>query len=133
MAKGVSTVLAARQTSRRSTRPTAFAPARRRDGAPLPRGKVLSLATFRIARVPTRKARSAWRDGDAVIALAVLWIASAVRVVGAFERHEVFGTEATLAFICLIIAPLLVFRGQREGGGRRGSATGHRPTSPGAA
>ncbi|HEY4012935.1 MAG TPA: hypothetical protein VGM06_06340 [Polyangiaceae bacterium] len=69
--------------------------------------------------MPTRKPRGSWHDGDAVIALAVLWVASAVRVAGAFERREVFGAEATLAFICLVLAPFLVFRGKRGGGGPR--------------
>jgi hypothetical protein len=128
-------VLAARnQTSRRSTRPSAYAPARRRDGAPLPRGQVLSLASYRVGRAPPRKARRSWRDADAVVALAVLWVASAVRVVGAFERREVFGTEATLAFVCLVIAPFLVCRRtSRDGGGRRAAPTVSRPSSPGAA
>jgi hypothetical protein len=120
-------VLAARQTSRSSTRPLAFAPARRRDGAPLPRGKVLSLASYRIGRPSPRKARGAWRDADAVVALAVLWVASAVRVIGAFERREVFGTEATLAFLCLVLAPFLVFRGRsKDVGTRRGAPTTNR-------
>jgi hypothetical protein len=112
-------VLAARQTSRRSTRSVVLSPARRRDGAPLPRGNVLSLANYRVARAPARKSRGSWRDRDAVIALAVLWVASAIRVVGAFARREVFGTEATLAFLCLVLAPVLVLRGGgREVAGR---------------
>lgn len=126
-------MLAARPpTSRRSTRPNAFAPARRRDGAPLPCGQVLSLASHRIGRAAPRRARRPWRDADALIALAVLWVASAVRVVGAFERHEVFGAEASLAFVCLVIAPFLVFRDRpRDGGGRRGAPTANRPRSHG--
>jgi hypothetical protein len=107
-------VLATRQISRRSTRPGVFSPARRRDGAPLPRGDVLLLANYRVGRLPARKSRALWRDRDAVIALLVLWVASAVRVVGAFARHEVFGTEATLAFVCLVLAPVLVLRGGRH-------------------
>ena len=105
-------MLAARQTSRRSVRPTAYAPARRSDGAPLPRGNVLTLPIRRIARVQPRRERRPWRDTDAVVALVVLWVASAIRVAGAFARHEVFGAEASLAFLSLVLAPFFVLRGR---------------------
>jgi hypothetical protein len=32
----------------------------------------------------------------------LVWVASLVRVVGALVRHEVFGTEATLALMTLV-------------------------------
>ncbi len=51
-----------------------------------------------------------WSDADLLIALFVLWIASAVRVGGAFARHEVFGAEATLAFMSLVLVPWLFVR-----------------------
>jgi hypothetical protein len=51
-----------------------------------------------------------WNDADVLVALFVLWIASAVRVGGAFARHEVFGAEATLAFMSLVLVPCLFFR-----------------------
>jgi hypothetical protein len=51
-----------------------------------------------------------WGDADVLVALFVLWIASAVRVGGAFARHEVFGAEATLAFMSLVLVPCLFFR-----------------------
>jgi hypothetical protein len=62
--------------------------------------------------VPTRSGRFSpqWRDGDVLVALLVLWIASAVRVVGAGMRHEIFGTEATLAFLSFVLVPCIFFR-----------------------
>jgi hypothetical protein len=45
-----------------------------------------------------------------LVALLVLWIVSAIRVAGAAARHEVFGAEATLAFLSLILVPCIVFR-----------------------
>lgn len=51
-----------------------------------------------------------WRDGDVLVALLVLWIASVVRVWGAAVRHEVFGTEATLALLTFVLVPCIFFR-----------------------
>ena len=49
-------------------------------------------------------------DGDVVVAMLVLWSASVVRVVGAVARHEVFGTEASLAFMSAVIVPWVLAR-----------------------
>ena len=61
------------------------------------------------ARDPARRGLR-WTDGDVLVALVVLWIASLVRVWGAFARHEVFGSEATLAFMSLVLVPCLFLR-----------------------
>ena len=42
--------------------------------------------------------------------LALLWLASAYRVVMAAAGHEVFGVEASLAFVCLLAIPWFAFR-----------------------
>lgn len=40
------------------------------------------------------------------VPLLVLWLASGARVGLAFAHHEVFESEATLAFACLVALPL---------------------------
>jgi hypothetical protein len=62
-----------------------------------------------------------WRDGDVLIALLLLWVASAVRVVGAAVRHEIFGTEATLALMSLVFVPCILFRARPRTERRRSS------------
>jgi hypothetical protein len=62
------------------------------------------------APTPSGRFSPRWRDGDVLVALLVLWIASVVRVVGASVRHEVFGTEATLAFMSFVLVPCIFFR-----------------------
>ena len=47
-------------------------------------------------------------DADLIPAFALVWVASLVRVVGGFARNEVFGTEATLALLMVIVLPLLL-------------------------
>ena len=61
------------------------------------------------ARSPARRGLRS-DDVDVLVALVVLWIASLVRVGGAFARHEVFGAEATLAFMSLVLVPCLFLR-----------------------
>lgn len=59
-------------------------------------------------RVPVRRTlRDRFRgaDRDLLPAMALFWAISAVRVVGALLRHEVFGTEATLALMALVAIP----------------------------
>jgi hypothetical protein len=46
-----------------------------------------------------------WMDGDVAAILVVFWIASVVRVVGAAMHHEVFGAEASLAFMSVLAVP----------------------------
>ena len=64
------------------------------------------------AEVPRRPETARIRrvDGDVVVAMLVLWIASVVRVAGAVARHEVFGTEASLAFLSAVIVPWVLVR-----------------------
>jgi hypothetical protein len=42
-------------------------------------------------------------------ALGVLWVTSLVRVLGAVHRHEVFGSEATLALLVVALVPKLIY------------------------
>ncbi len=62
------------------------------------------------ATPPLARFRPRWRDGDVLVALLALWLASVVRVVGAGIRHEVFGAEATLAFMSVVLVPCIFFR-----------------------
>jgi hypothetical protein len=66
------------------------------------------------------------RNGDVLVALLFLWVASAVRVVGAAMRHEIFGTEATLALMSLVLVPCGFFRARPRTELRRSSD----PTRP---
>jgi hypothetical protein len=59
---------------------------------------------------PRQAARARHLDGDVLVAMLVLWIASVVRVAGAAMRHEVFGTEASLAFLSAAIVPWVFAR-----------------------
>jgi hypothetical protein len=53
-------------------------------------------------------------DGGSDVAfrfvLLVLWVCSAVRVGAAASGHEVFGAEASLAFVCMTAIPWLAVR-----------------------
>jgi hypothetical protein len=51
-----------------------------------------------------------WRDADVLLALSALWVVSVVRVAGAAVHHEVFGAEATLAFLSMFAIPWLAVR-----------------------
>ncbi len=46
-------------------------------------------------------------DRELLPFLALFWIMSVARVVAAFVRHETFGAEATLAFLAVLLLPLL--------------------------
>jgi hypothetical protein len=48
-------------------------------------------------------------DEDLGPVLALVWVASVARVVGAFARHEVFGAEATLALLAAVWTPRYLF------------------------
>ncbi len=48
-------------------------------------------------------------DGTAVAALVVLGLVSAIRVMGAIVRHDVFGGECTLALLCLLTLPWIAW------------------------
>jgi hypothetical protein len=51
-----------------------------------------------------------WRDADILLALSALWVVSVIRVVGASVHREVFGAEATLAFLSMFAIPWLAVR-----------------------
>jgi hypothetical protein len=59
---------------------------------------------------PAARTSSRWRDADVLIAMGVIWIVSVVRVAGAAVHREVFGAEATLAFLSMFVIPWLVVR-----------------------
>jgi hypothetical protein len=75
-------------------------------------GAVTSSAESAPATPQASRARSTrrWRDADLLLALSVLWIVSVVRVVGAATHREVFGAEATLAFLSMFAIPWIVVR-----------------------
>jgi hypothetical protein len=56
------------------------------------------------ARIPVPPER------DLKVLLAVFWLISAVRAVGALVRHEVFGAEATMALVAVLVLPWLALR-----------------------
>ena len=51
-------------------------------------------------------------DGDLLAVVAVLWLASLIRVILAFVHREVFGTVATLALLCVLFLPWLCLQGR---------------------
>ena len=51
-------------------------------------------------------------DSDLRPIAIVLWVASLIRVGFALASREVFGGEATLALMCVVLLPLAVFRGR---------------------
>ncbi|HEX4445285.1 MAG TPA: hypothetical protein VH044_01055 [Polyangiaceae bacterium] len=63
-----------------------------------------------IATVEHSSRASWWMDGDVAAMLLVFWIASVVRVVGAAMHHEVFGAEASLAFMSVVAVPWVLGR-----------------------
>jgi hypothetical protein len=63
-------------------------------------------------------------DWDLLAIAALLWVTSVARVVLAFLHREVSETEATLAFLCVILIPWWWFAEQRRRQrGRRGCST----------
>lgn len=71
-----------------------------------------------VHRFPAEESRTGWDasgadglagDVDILPALAVVWVASALRVAGAMWMRETFGVEATLALAtCLVITGTVV-------------------------
>jgi hypothetical protein len=64
----------------------------------------------------SKRSKCGWRDADVLIALGALWLVSVIRVAGAATRHEVFGAEATLAFLSMLAIPWLVVRARLSRG-----------------
>jgi hypothetical protein len=52
-------------------------------------------------------------DRDLLPVLALFWLVSVVRVVGALVRRETFGVEATLAMMAVVVVPCVVYLGRR--------------------
>jgi hypothetical protein len=46
-------------------------------------------------------------SGDLLPVIVVVWLGSVVRVAGALLRAERFGSEATLAFLAIVLLPFL--------------------------
>ena len=63
---------------------------------------------------PERKGNAPGAPLEVEVALGVLlgllWVASVARVAAAASHHEVFGAEASLAFVCLIAIPCAALR-----------------------
>ncbi len=68
----------------------------------------------RVRSVRARDTRTAWEGASVPAVVALFWLISLVRVVGALLRHEVFGAEATLALTAVLALPFVLF-------GRRGN------------
>ncbi len=51
-------------------------------------------------------------DSDLRPIAIVLWVASLIRVGFAVANGQVFGVEATLALICVVLLPFSAFRGR---------------------
>jgi hypothetical protein len=49
-------------------------------------------------------------DSGMLLAFALFWVLSVVRVVGGLLRHEIFGSEATLALMAVVGVPWLLFK-----------------------
>jgi hypothetical protein len=56
------------------------------------------------------KARPIRRDRDLAFVAAVVWAASVVRVGFALARGETFGATATLAFVAILVLPVMALR-----------------------
>lgn len=67
---------------------------------------------YRTAKPPSELAQHArWTHGgdtELLPVLAVFWVASVLRVICAFARHEIFATEATLAVCVGLVMPWLM-------------------------
>lgn len=56
----------------------------------------------------TRAVKVACGDRDLLPIFAIFWALSVVRVAAGVARHEMFGTEATLAFLGVLLVPWLM-------------------------
>jgi hypothetical protein len=72
-------------------------------------GTVISLSSRR-RREPRPELSSELSDWDLWLVGLLLWGASLARVAQASAEHEVFGAEATLAFLCTFLLPALTAR-----------------------
>ena len=77
-------------------------------------GSVIRLARFRtIARrdLPLEIRRG---DSDLFPVVLLLWLASLTRVALAFVHRSTFGVEASLAFVCALLLPVLLLRARHS-------------------
>jgi hypothetical protein len=65
-----------------------------------------------------------WTDVDLLLAAALFWIVSLLRVVGGFLRKETFDAEATLALVVVVGIPWVLLHGR--GRSRIGNAEASR-------
>lgn len=56
-------------------------------------------------------------DSGLVVVGELLWLTALVRVLLALQSHEVFGADASLAVVAILVLPWLVFERLREKGG----------------
>lgn len=87
-----------------------FVPGTRQDlGHFNARGRIVSGMLTPISLASRRRAKNSplagGSAGDIWPVAALLWVASAARVVLGFAEHEVFGAEGTLALACLVLIP----------------------------
>jgi hypothetical protein len=72
-------------------------------------GTVISLSSRRKGE-PRLETSSELSDWDLWVVGLLLWGASLARVAQASAEHEVFGAEASLAFLCAFLLPALALR-----------------------
>jgi hypothetical protein len=58
--------------------------------------------------------RADWSGDDLGVVLLMLWVVSVLQVVHTLSHHEVFGTIATLALVCIVFLPALIWRELRR-------------------
>jgi hypothetical protein len=83
-----------------------------------------------VSQLPLPPRARWWSDGDLAVTMLVFWIASVVRVAGAFMRHEVFGAEASLAFMSVLVVPWVFGRALLRSRRRPISVTPAQPGTP---
>ena len=64
----------------------------------------------RLPQPPSDHLQRGHGERELLVVLALFWVVSLVRVVGTVVRHEVFGAEATLALMAVLVIPWLTLR-----------------------
>jgi hypothetical protein len=54
--------------------------------------------------------RADWSGDDLGTMFLMLWVVSVVQVVHTMSHHEAFGTIPTLALVCIVFLPALIWR-----------------------
>ncbi len=73
-----------------------------------PSASSTSLSGTAVAPVPLASWESL--DRDLWLAFGLFWLVSVIRVSAALLRHEVFGTESSLAVLVILFLPALLLR-----------------------